>query len=536
MIPLAACLICISLSCCAGAIGSPKSSPVSEFAHAQVPVGPQPLRVLPLTIRTTTSNNSRDYQQEVVVPASSFETYGNSNLSNLLFTYPNGTPINAWIQSAPTNSCPSLTVWLNLSGVANRTIDLVLYSKEASLLGRASYLGEAPQLSPTYGEFDNGPRVFPFYNDFSGNTLNSSAWLWEGSEHNFTIGNGLSLGDNQWGGVLSNTTFDAESLAPGIDLNFSSSVYLDVAVGTNSHVRLVGGGDGQYMIADPYGRTNGSFAESGGYGFFSFWTDASVGHINLGSQTLGIGYTTSFGPTTGERLSIRSDSPGWIDVRYALLRELPTLDSGYMPEVGVSPVTVPLGEVGLNQVDFLESGLPDGVAWTLLLPNVSRWTPVGDSLSLALGNGSYTYLVSPANLSYSGIPPLGSFVVRGSNVSVPVSFGLQYLITFQAVGLPLGWLWSVRLSNNASSSSLSPQMTLRATNGTYNYSAQSADPSCAPSGGTFTITGPHAKVRVQFSEIPNGSQNVSEAEYLVSFIGVLALVTALVYLRHQLRH
>lgn len=527
-------ILALSLSVCAtsesGWVGVGFTEPVGlpNFGHTGSQSGQLSLRVLPLTIRTSFSNRSLSYQQEIELNSSAYAQYLNSNLSNVLFTYENGTPIDAWIQSNATNASTRTIFWLNVSGLVNRTIDLVLYPKETSLLGRESYLGEAPQLSRAYAQFDNGPRVFPFYDDFSGDSLNGSAWTWQGSSRNFTVDNGLTLGDNQWGGILSNTVFDAVSLAPGIFLNFSSSVYLNVAVGTNAHVRLVGGGSGQYLIADPYGFTNGTFVGTGGYGFFSFWTNSSVGHINLANQTLGIRYSSTFGPPTGERLSLRSDSPGWIDVKYALLRQLPVADSGYMPGVTVSPLTLSLAEAGLSEVSFLENGLPRSTEWTLALLDVASFTVGGDQITIALANGTYRYAAFSLNTNYSEKSSPASFIVTGATISIQVEFGILYAVTFRAVGLPGGWLWTVKLDNNVSADSYALVLTISVPNGTYNYSVQTADPTCLPSGGTVNVSGPHNPVTIIFTT--EGSNALPPSEIYLVLWAVGAAVVILVFL------
>jgi len=51
------------------------------------------------------------------------------------------------------------------------------------------YWGEAPQLSPTYAEYDNGVSVFPFYDNFAGTTLSSK---WTVSGITYTVNNGFS--------------------------------------------------------------------------------------------------------------------------------------------------------------------------------------------------------------------------------------------------------------------------------------------------------------------------------------------------------
>ena len=57
-----------------------------------------------------------------------------------------------------------------------------------------SGIGEAPQLSPTYAQYDNGASVFNFYDNFAGTSLNTSKW----SETinggiTITVNNGLTM-------------------------------------------------------------------------------------------------------------------------------------------------------------------------------------------------------------------------------------------------------------------------------------------------------------------------------------------------------
>jgi len=56
------------------------------------------------------------------------------------------------------------------------------------------YVGEAPQLSSTYGQYDNGNYVFLFYDNFAGTSLNTSKWN-EGynTGGSITVHNGLTI-------------------------------------------------------------------------------------------------------------------------------------------------------------------------------------------------------------------------------------------------------------------------------------------------------------------------------------------------------
>lgn len=516
-------LICTSIAAGVPSLGSPATERIQVTGQAGSESASEVVGVIPVRITTETSNVSITYQQEIVLDPAIYGDYLNSNLSNLLFAYTNGTPIYAWIQSNATNSSTQTPIWMSLAGEINRTLDIILYSKNISLLGQTSYLGEAPQLTPIYGQFDNGPRVFPFYDNFMGKSLNDLAWAWEGSDRNFTVNDGLTLGNNQWGGLLSNLNFDAADFSPGIYLNFSSSVYLNVAVGTDSHVRLVGGGNGQYLIADPYGNTNGSFVSPNGFGFFSFWTTSTTGHIQLDNQTLSVQYRAAVGPASAERISIRSDSSGWINVKYALLRQLPAEDSEYMPGVAISASPRSLSGAGLYPASFLETGLPRGAGWTLQLTNVATLTTTGTMITLAVANGSYEYAAISEDKSYSAGPAALHLIVAGGNVSTVVAFSFAFVLTFQAVGLPIGWLWTVRLSSSASSESYSPFLTIEVTNGTYSYSVLTSDPSCVAPGGSIVVAGPHAPVNVPFAAVNSTGNQSSTTYYILLLLGVAVL-------------
>jgi hypothetical protein len=63
-----------------------------------------------------------------------------------------------------------------------------------SLLNQYS-TGEAPQLSYSYGEYDDGANVFSFYDNFAGSRLNSSKWSTNGTA-TLAVNNGLYISGN----------------------------------------------------------------------------------------------------------------------------------------------------------------------------------------------------------------------------------------------------------------------------------------------------------------------------------------------------
>jgi len=72
-------------------------------------------------------------------------------------------------------------------------------------------IGEAPQLSSTYAQYDNGASVFNFYDNFAGTSLNTSKWILD-TGVNPIVNNGITLpadtsvGINSRAGIVANTT------------------------------------------------------------------------------------------------------------------------------------------------------------------------------------------------------------------------------------------------------------------------------------------------------------------------------------------
>ena len=119
------------------------------------------------------------------------------NLSNLEFQYANGSVIPSWVETpclgGPAGGVYGVdpTVWLSLYSIAAGSGDTITVTVQPTFLfaGTSAKEGEAPQLSPTYGEWDNGAVVFPVYDNFSGSTL-PTAWTNDG----FTVTMGAACG------------------------------------------------------------------------------------------------------------------------------------------------------------------------------------------------------------------------------------------------------------------------------------------------------------------------------------------------------
>jgi hypothetical protein len=147
------------------------------------------------------------FQQLINVTSSLYSNYESGSLSNIEFFYQNGTLIPSWLEqgllqnstrvinasaSGKLNESDTTSYWLLLdSGISANsaiTVYMGIANSSVNLLNNIND-GEAPQLSGTYAEYDDGYKVFDFYDNFAGNTLNSSKWV--GSTSNYTVSNGL---------------------------------------------------------------------------------------------------------------------------------------------------------------------------------------------------------------------------------------------------------------------------------------------------------------------------------------------------------
>jgi len=187
------------------------------------------LYYVPFTITNNASAATpAPFQQMVVVNPSLYSTYLASNLSNVQWFDSSGNVINSWLESGNSNTGTKAVYWLSLAnGIgANSTITVYMgiASTTTNLLNNTT-TGEAPQLSATYGQYDNGASVFNFYDDFKGTTL-SSAWTVP-SGSNYTVDNGFmatpSAGTTT--AVYNSNIQETSSIIAEWGLNMSSTTY-----------------------------------------------------------------------------------------------------------------------------------------------------------------------------------------------------------------------------------------------------------------------------------------------------------------------
>ena len=112
----------------------------------------------------------------------------NSKGSNIQFTSSNGTLLYAWLQNI---NSTTMQVWIKNYN-SSSTIIMQVFPSFENLFNANGYLGEAPQLSTTYAQYDNGISVFGEgkYYDF---TSSSQLSGWTDNGINYSISDGLII-------------------------------------------------------------------------------------------------------------------------------------------------------------------------------------------------------------------------------------------------------------------------------------------------------------------------------------------------------
>ncbi len=138
---------------------------------------------VPITITNNQSTGTPNpFQQMITWDPATYSTYEATNLGNVRFCADTGcaTTLNAWLESCSStcssagSTSTSATAWVKLTsaiGANGGTLTIYMVFEATSVNFDGGFWGEAPQLSSTYAQYDNGANVFTAY--FNGNTATS---------------------------------------------------------------------------------------------------------------------------------------------------------------------------------------------------------------------------------------------------------------------------------------------------------------------------------------------------------------------------
>ena len=142
---------------------------------------------VPITINNGQSSATPNpFQEKITWNPSSYTSYEASDLGNIRFYSDSALtqPLFAWLESCTpslSNGATNATAWVKLtSPIAANGGTLTIYMAFLSTATPydGNYWGDAPNLSGTYGAYDNGANVFNAY--FNGNTATSSFSVYTG--------------------------------------------------------------------------------------------------------------------------------------------------------------------------------------------------------------------------------------------------------------------------------------------------------------------------------------------------------------------
>jgi len=157
-------------------------------------------------------------------------------------------------------------------------------------------------------------------------------------------------------------------------------------------------------------------------------------------------------------------------------------------------------------VVWKEAGLGPNLAWSVTVNDGTAATTngsVGAWTTFHLVNGTYSCVIPKVSDYVPVTNGSGTFTVNGANVSFNVLFPqASFPVTFELLALPSGTQWQVRLSDSANTSS-TLAATFQVPNGSYTYDVQPPTHYLAyPSHGTVTVDA--AAIVITVSIVPAG--------------------------------
>ena len=263
----------------------------------------------------------------VNVPSSVFAGYANTDsgtaFQNLEFFYANGTVISSWLENYTSSNA---LYWIKLPSVpaeTSFTVYLGFAPTSTNLLNTVND-GEAPQLSPTYAEYDDGANVFNYYENFAGTSLPSGWTSGAVSGSTITVDNGLTIsGDGSSSGstyvATTSQVFNNNEILEGyINQNSGITGYerglIGISTVNNAEPNWDNGGSSWDTIAGGSAGKNGAYdllqsetVLNGAYTYLNSLPSNSDWSIYLVSLSSSNGITTSV--NYGDASLTTSDNP-----------------------------------------------------------------------------------------------------------------------------------------------------------------------------------------------------------------------------------
>ena len=442
-------------------LGAPQSFQQAEPSLSQA-------AYVPITI----SNNlpfvsSVPYVQQLSVNSSMYASLENANLSNVYFTYPNGTMIYSWLETGNSNSSNDTVYFLKLDAPIMPLSSLEVFMNFLPV-GHMAFnpitTGEAPQLTSKYAQYDNGKNIFPLYDNFAGSSLNTSMWNYQGyvKVHNGLNMSNITVSSSQ---IYSKATFAAPfyieayglingSINSGSKGNYMNGVGFDQSSGISGGPAMSTGW--AQNTTNGFGMTIFNGTNGGNPNISNISKLANplqyhvfgVGHISNDLTTtvydnavvnhsdikLGISNSTGLNATIGYQ---SGNIPKGFIFDWVFVRTSTIVGELYYPYSVGSPI---------YRETFTPLNLNSNVNWTLNIDS-STYTATGSSnISLLLPYGVYDYTVSTDSIFYQPNAAKGVLDITEPGTTM-LGFTELYNLTLKSNYLPPGTPWAVSINN-----------------------------------------------------------------------------------------
>jgi hypothetical protein len=302
----------------------------------------------------------------LVVNSLAYASFEAANLQNVEFFYGDGTVIPSWLESGNSNSATNTIYWLKLGSSIPAGSSVTVYMGFAAPTTNkfdAKNVGEAPQLSAQYGQYDNGRNVFLFYDNFAGSSL-SSSWTTNIPAGSYLVANGLALG-YPLGYVATLTTYGAgttfDTYVTGVGdvnnigfFNLAKPLSLDFGAYEGAFIRTACGNTypeqwNDFGEASGCGNSDYFVQQEGVAGVYSVNLIPSASSFQYLNYAVGIGGQpiTSFGPGYPLSAGFVSGHGNPVMVQWARIRASPP--DAMMPGVVFGIIKCP-GQTGVPGV------------------------------------------------------------------------------------------------------------------------------------------------------------------------------------------
>ncbi len=520
-----------------------------------------PVAYVPITLTNSQSSATpKDFQQLLQINWSAYSSYLNSNVSNVRFfnstSFSTSNELAGWIETNNTTTAKSSNVWVNLSGTivpANGTATIYMAFLSTSASWDSTYWGLAPQLSKTYGQFNNAMKVFYLYGNFQGSSM-LSGWTVSAKAGSFTptlssnmlemmddaadsataltynssfttknviveasweyIGSSGNCADGLGVGIYSS---GAESASGGWEPRPSDGYYLFDEYYSNSEPAILYDGSevSEASVHLPSSGTNYVYSQdiitNSSITMSYIYSTSSLYQIGIySSLTADVSYSSTisnsystfyFGSSTGGQAS---------DIYLCWFHVRAYPPAGVMPSVSFGSVTV-VSSANHYQISFVQTTLPSSLKWGIRLNNATKviWsntTGKYNNITL-LPNGTYDFKVINAT-GFASSPYEGTVTINGTNVTKTITF-IGYKVKVIETGLFAGYKWYLNISAQPGLSMSSGQKftltsnntTFYEPNGSYTFTYQPQNTSFRGGSSSFTVSGASLTINITFTPV-----------------------------------